>query len=160
MDARDLLNNFSYQSMVVRQMADASAAVRTDSIRPSQSGWDNITGAAGAYLNRSDVSLGQAVGAAWSGGGRDLLSGVGHALGAFAAADLAGATSMTGIGTLAFGALAVQQSDALATDYIRFFGNGELRGEQTLLTQGLTPLIGANATNCLTTGIDIAGGAA
>lgn len=54
----------------------------------------------------------------------------------------------------------VQQSDAAAADYVRFFGSGEARGEQSFLTQGLTPLIGSGATNYLTAGIDFVGGTA
>ncbi|MDP9933638.1 LysM peptidoglycan-binding domain-containing protein [Variovorax paradoxus] len=162
MDPRDFQGSFGYQSMIARQLSDASAGsagpTYTDSIKPAQSGVDNIRGAVGAYLNRSDVSLSQAISAAWNGGGNDLLAGVGHSLGAGGAAVGAAFTSPTVLGTVGLGLLSVQQTDAAVADYRRFFGSGDERGAQSLLTQGLTPVIGSGGAAYVTGGIDFAYG--
>ena len=127
-------------------------------IKPAQSGLDNMVGAAKAYMNRDDVSLSQAASAAWNGGGKDLVAGIGHSLGAGFASYGAVVTSPTILGSIGLGALAAQQTDAAVADYRRFFGRGDERGAQPLLTQGLTPLIGQSNAATVSAGIDFAYG--
>ena len=127
---------------------------RNDSIRPSQAGWENVWEAGRAYLMRDDVSLSQALGMAWRGGGNDLVAGAGHALGAGTSAVGAVASSPSIVGSAGLGLLSAQQADAAVADFRRFFGSGEARGTQSTLTQGLTPLIGSDGAATVNAGID------
>ncbi|MDO5290735.1 MAG: LysM peptidoglycan-binding domain-containing protein [Pseudomonadota bacterium] len=127
----------------------------TASIRPSQSGLENVIGAASAYWNRDDVSFSQALEWAWRGGGNDLVSGIGHTVGAGAAAAGAVSLSSTGVGTWGLTALSAQQADAALADYHRFFGTGEARDAESLLTQGLTPMMGREGAAAVNTAIDL-----
>ena len=96
---------------------------------------------------------------AWNGGGNDLAAGFGHTVGAGAAALGAVASAPTVGGTVGLTALSAQQADAALADYRRFFGSGESRGAQSLLTHGLTPLIGSDGAATVNAGIDFAAGA-
>lgn len=141
-------------------MRDASAAINAGSqasvgtVQASPSGFDSVTAIGKAYFSRDDVSFSQAISMAWNNGGRDFFSLVGHSIGAEFAADAAVFSSPTVIGSVGLGALAVQQTDAAVADYRRFFGSGDERAAQSLFTQGLTPVVGAETTSYLNAAID------
>lgn len=87
-----------------------------------------------------------------------MAAGFGHTVGAGAAALGAVASAPTVGGTVGLTALSAQQADAALADYRRFFGSGESRGAQSLLTHGLTPFIGSDGAATVNAGIDFAYG--